>query len=90
MHEASSGILSALLCLKPTLQRMTPERMHCQPQGVFAQLLVRVILLKNSPFDQDFLSHPFIPEVMCAHIRAQGDLGEGMREETGALNTQML
>lgn len=67
---------------------MTPEECTASPRGVFATTSgSRVILLKNSPFDQDFLSHPFIPEVMCVHIYVlKGDLGEGMREETGALS----
>lgn len=67
---------------------MTPEECTASPRGVFATTSDSlVILLTNSPFDQDVLSHPFIPEVMCVHTYVlKGDLGEGMRGETGALS----
>lgn len=67
---------------------MTPEECTASPRGVFATTSgPLVILLTNSPFDQDFLSHPFIPEVTCVHTyMLKGILGEGMRGETGALS----
>lgn len=67
---------------------MIPEECTASPRGIFATTSGSlVILLTNSPFDQDFLSHPFIPEVTCVHTYVlKGDLGEGMRGETGALS----
>ena len=66
---------------------MTPEECTASPKGVFATTSGSlVILLTNSPFDQDFLSHPFIPEEYVHTYMLKGDLGEGMRGETGALS----